>query len=211
MRTEKRLALAVIVCTSSVLAAGAGDREADHEALRALRAKVAKAIVARDQDALAACLCEQFCFTSVDQTLLTSKDEIAAHFERMFGRDDSPLVSMTTQPEASILTRFLSDDVGYCYGTAKDTYTLRDAREVVMDNRWTVTLVKEKREWKVAAAHVGTNFLDNPVLDRVVSSGRKLALGALVAGLVVGVLLGRLSSRRRGGTSSDVPEAADAQ
>lgn len=176
----------------------AGDnREADHTALRALRTKAVEAINSQDSRALAACCTKEFAFTAIDQTLVTNEAQFNALFDRMFRAKDAPIASLKTEPEAEILTRFIDANTGICYGTTKDTYTMKDGRIVVMNARWTATVTKEDGEWKVAAAHVGTDFLNNPVLTLAVSFWKKLALGAGVISLVVGILLGRALFARK--------------
>jgi ketosteroid isomerase-like protein len=173
------------------------NREADHAALRALRAKAVEAIDNQDSHALAACCTKEFAFTAIDQTLITSEAQFNALFDRMFRGKDAPIASLKTEPEADILTRFIDANTGICYGSTKDTYTMKDGRVVVMNARWTATVTKENGEWKVAAAHVGTDFLNNPVLTLAVSFWKKLALGAGIISLVVGILLGRVLFARK--------------
>lgn len=143
----------------------AGSRKADHEALRALKTKVVAAINAQDLDALASCFTHTFAFTGADQTLVTTPSELKAYYQRIFTQTDSPVTAIQTEAEAGALTCFIDANAGYCYGTSTDTYTLRGGRKVCMENRWTATVVKSDGGWKVATAHVGVNFLDNPVLD----------------------------------------------
>ncbi len=156
--------------------AQAAAREADHEALRALRKKVVTAISGQDLNALKTCFAKEFVFTTVDQTPITSQTDLVAYYERMFQAPDAPLSGMETDADAEILTRFTGPNTGYCYGTAKDTYTLRrNGRRIQIPSRWTCTMVKEEGMWKIAAAHAGVNFLDNPVVEaRSMSLWRKL-------------------------------------
>jgi len=193
--------VSLVVASLVGLAAGTDaaeeNREADHTALRALRAKAVEAINNQDSHALAACCTKEFAFTAIDQTLVTSEAQFNALFDRMFRAKDAPIASLKTEPEAEILTRFIDANTGICYGKTKDTYAMKDGRTVVMNARWTATVTKENGEWKVAAAHVGTDFLNNPVLTLAVSFGKKLALGTGVIGLVVGILLGRVLFARQ--------------
>jgi hypothetical protein len=65
-----------------------------------------------------------------------------------------------------------------------------------MNVRWSATVVKENGEWKVAIAHVGTDFLNNPVLDRVTSFWKKDVCIACPAGIAAGVIIGWMFGRR---------------
>ncbi len=198
------IALAILVCAGSGLTtcAADGSREADHVALRALRDKVAAAIDKQDIKLLGPCFAKQFAFTAVDQTVLTNETQVQEFFDRMFRSSDAPIASLKTDPKADILTRFVDANTGICYGSSKDTYTLKSGKVVEMKVRWSATVVKEDGEWKVALAHVGTDFLNNPILDGVKGFARNLGIGAGISGLVVGLVIGRLVGRNRRGRSA---------
>lgn len=163
---------AVALCVAQ-----AQDREADHQALRGLMARTARAIESRDMKALMGCFAKDFVFTSIDQTVMTNETQLLAFNERIFTGKDAPLAKMKMEPEADVLTRFVSGNVGYCFGRSKETYTLKDGHVFVMINRWTATVLKENGEWKIAAVHTGVNFMDNPILTaRSMSFWRKLGV-----------------------------------
>jgi len=154
----------LVAATGPVAGAADDGHAADHEALRALRAKVVNAINGRDVDALVTCFAPEFVFTAVDQTVLTDRAGVEAYLNRWFKDAASPLKSLTTIPTADILSRFTDPNSAYCYGSTKDVYTLKDGRKVTVPGRWTALVVRQDGAWKVAAAHVGVNFLDNPVM-----------------------------------------------
>ncbi len=179
--------------------------EADHAALRALRDRVTAAIDKQDVKALASCFAKEFAFIAVTQTVLTNEAQVQEFFDRMFRSRDALLTSLRTEPKADILTRFLDANTGVCYGSSKDTYTMRSGKVVEMNVRWSATVVKENGEWKVALAHVGTDFLDNPVLEGVKAFARNLGLGAGVGGLVVGLVIGGLIGRSKRARTASPP------
>jgi ketosteroid isomerase-like protein len=181
---------------SNTVAFAADDtREADHVALRALRDKVATAISKQDIKGLASCFAKDFAFTAVNQTVLTNEAQMQEFFDRMFRSSDALVTSLKTEPKADILTRFVDANTGVCYGSSIDTYTMKSGQEVEMNVRWSATVVKENGEWKVALAHVGTDFLNNPVLDGAKALVKKIGVGAglggRVAGGIIGVMIGR--------------------
>ncbi len=191
------MTLGILLCVGGSITASAVDaaREADHAALRALRDRVTAAIEKQDTKALASCFAKEFAFTAVTQTILTNEAQMQEFFNRMFRSSDALLASLKTEPKADILTRFIDANTGVCYGSSKDTYTLKSGQVVEMNVRWSATVVKENGDWKVALAHVGTDFLDNPVLQGVKSFARNLGVGAGAGGLVVGLLVGLLVGR----------------
>jgi len=177
-------------------------READHVALRALRDKVVTAIDKQDIKALASCFAKEFAFTAVNQTVVTNEAQMQEFFDRMFRSSEALVSSLKTEPKADILTRFVDANTGVCFGSSKDTYTMKLGKVVEMKVRWSATVVKENGEWKVALAHVGADFLDNPVLDGVKAFAKTASFGAGAGGLVVGLVVGLLIRRRKRASST---------
>ena len=168
--------VAVATLTAACLAQ-APDREADHEALRQVMKKATAAINAQDVAALTACLAKDFVFVTIDQTVITNQQGIAAYYDRMLKGKDAPLAALKIKPEADVLTRFVDTNAGYCYGSSVDAYTLKDKRVFTLDVRWSALVVKEDGQWKAAAIHTGVDLLDNPVLTvRSMSFWRKLGV-----------------------------------
>ncbi len=140
------------------------ENTAEHTALRALRDKVETSLNAGDMQALRSCLAKDFTFVTSEQNVLTNLAGVVAYWDGMFKNEKSPVTAMTSTFTPDILTTFMSPTLGYCRGTSRDVYTLRNKRKVAVQNRWTTLLIKEEGAWKISAAHVGINFLDNPVL-----------------------------------------------
>lgn len=159
----------IISCIVSMLclarqSVGAEAHATDHTALRALRDKVETSINAGDMEALRSCLAKEFTFVTSEQTVLTNLPAVVAYWDGMFKNEKSPVTSMTSTFTADIPTTFMAPDIGYCRGTSRDVYTLRNKRKVAVQSTWSTVLIKEDGAWKISAAHIGINFLDNPVL-----------------------------------------------
>jgi len=196
MKTILLLLTLSIIPLLSTAQEKSGDREQDHEALRSLKTEALAAINAQDIDKLASLFTEDFAFTGSDQTTVTGKDEIIAHYNSLLIDEGAPLKDMKTTAEASILTRFIDEKSGYVYGTGEDTYTLANGTSIPVKNSWTALVVKEDGQWKIAAAHVGINFYDNPVVKKLAGYTTKLAVGTGIVGLVIGFFLGRRGKKR---------------
>jgi ketosteroid isomerase-like protein len=144
----------------------APDIEANHQALRELRKNVVDAVNGQDIDKLISFFSKTFVFTTVTQEVLTTDKAAKDFYYRMLGSDDSPVKTLTVDPEADILTYFLSDDIGYCYGISKDSYTLRrNGRIIEIQSRWTAVVIKEDNQWKISVVHLGVDFVNNPILE----------------------------------------------
>ena len=168
----------------SLIFAGIGfaedtSREADHQALRALKSGVTEAINKQDMEKLTAFFSKDFVFTTITQEALTSPKALKDYYTRMMLNPESPVKSITVAPEADILTCFIGDSAGYCYGTSEDAYTLRkNGRVICMKSRWTALVVKEEGGWKIKVVHIGADVLNNPILDAAsMSLWKKMALG----------------------------------
>ncbi|HPM85158.1 MAG TPA: hypothetical protein PLF81_30860 [Candidatus Anammoximicrobium sp.] len=70
--------------------------------------------------------------------------------------------------------------------------------EPLIPTRWTAVVAKEDDgKWRIRSMHIGTNFLDNPLLNTVQNSVKQSATGAGVIGVLVGLALGFVIGRRR--------------
>jgi hypothetical protein len=194
------LAIAAVVAgllTGSPLPADA-QREQDHDQLRALARTVKEAVNANRLDDLLPLLAKGFSITMVDQTLVTQPGQIKEYFRRYFEAPDAVLKSVRIEPEADVLTEFLDESTGVNRGSSTDTYTLRNGRQVVFRTRWSGTFRKYDDQWKIVNLHVGTNFLDNPLLQAAEATRYLWGAGGLLLGVVAGGLGGWWLTRRRG-------------
>lgn len=189
--------LAFTLFVGTGLRASETDHAADHAALRSLKDKVATAINQQDMKALSSCFAKTFTFTTLDQKVATSPEQVQAQFEELFRGPGALITSLKTVPEADRLTRFLDNHTGIVEGSSRETYVLKGGKSIDLTVRWTATVVKEADGWKVAAAHVGLDPLENPLLAGANAFWKKVCLGGLLAGLLVGVMLGRYSRRPR--------------
>ena len=147
------------------MATAASHRQDDHEALRSLSNKVEAAVNAGALDMLGTLLAEEFTIIMPDQERITDRVALVAYWDEMFNREDSPVRDMRTEIRAEKLTHFIGANAGYSYGTNRDIYTLENKRTIAIESTWSAILVKEDGHWKIKLAHVGVDFLDNPVLE----------------------------------------------
>jgi ketosteroid isomerase-like protein len=98
------------------------------------------------------------------------------------------------EPEPAELTVLYGGDAGISYGTSVGKYSIL-GMTFELKNHWSATLTKEDGKWRIANYHVSANVLDNPVLNAAKNSLYWVGGIAVVVGLLVGFLLGRLSKR----------------
>jgi hypothetical protein len=109
---------------------------------------------------------------------------------------DRVVRNLTAKFEVDELTR-LYGNTGVAQGSSTDHYVLTDGTDIVVHGRWTCTLVKEGDQWLIAAFHYSTNVFDNPVLDKVKSAAMTFGGIAAVGMLLVGLVIGRFTARRK--------------
>ena len=178
------LFLALIVSPNLLAATETDSRSADHEALRDMRKTIVQAVNTDNLELLTPVLHENVSITMVDQTVITSPQALKDYFHKMFKAEGSILKSVKVEPKPDIETLFVSDQVGINRGASADTYTLKSGRVVVLNTRWSSTVVKEGDGWKLLTLHVGVNLLDNPIL----AGTEQLKYWWAAAGLIVGLL-----------------------
>jgi ketosteroid isomerase-like protein len=185
-----------IMLAALVIGAQAQDRQKDHDELRATLKTVTEAMNSRNIDALAPLFNDKFSITTVDQQVFTNMNDLKKYFDGLFTGDKPLLKSVTFNPEADALTEFVGEDTGFVHGVSKDTYAFADGDTREMTSRWTATLHRDNGKWKIIAAHIGANLVDNPVLTALKGWLYKVGAGAGVAGLLVGFVIGRLTRRK---------------
>lgn len=172
----------------------AGERDADHEALRGIMKTSSEALNSGDFDKLAPVLSSNnLTVVTVDNQKFKNLADFKAYWEKTFNGPTSVLKSVKVEPTADAASVFIGDNVGVADGTSKETYTFRDGDVRDMTTRWTAVLEKEESGWKISQIHFSANILDNPVLSAAkraaggnifLPAGIGFALGALIFGLL---------------------------
>jgi len=179
----------------------AASEEPDHEIhqeLRAILATVENAINSGNYDAMLPVLSENVRATTITQEVISSRAEASAYFKKWFGPGGF-LKKLDMHFTADALTELSADKTwGLVRGSGIENYTLSDGRKYAMKTRWTAVVVKEgDGKWRLRAIHIGTNFLDNPILDEAKRTAKHYTAAGTAAGLLVGLFLGFLFGRRK--------------
>lgn len=190
------VALLFAFLPSAVLAQQPTADAATHDALRVLKQEMEDALNAQDIDRLLSHLHPDVSFTTMNNDVRVGKESIRAYYDEMMRGPNRVVDRIRAKFEVDDLTR-LYGDTGIARGSSRDHYVLTDGTDIVIDGRWTCTLVREGDRWRIAAFHYSTNVFDNPLLTRVkhlaLAGATVIGLGALVAGAAIGRRLRRRS------------------
>lgn len=186
-------AIFLLIIGSAVFAAEEPDH-AIHQELRELLHGIENAINSEKYAELAPYFHEKLRVTTINQEVITSRPEISAYFNKWFGPSGYlKKLHLSLNPDA--LTELYGDKAfGIVRGSGVEKYILADGRHFDMQTRWTATVIKDvDGKWRILALHIGTNFLDNPILTKAEASliyfaGGGLAAGALLSGLIFFVI-----------------------
>ncbi len=202
MKARTIIVVAFVVFTPVLVGAQetkAQDDEVTHNELRALRDKVAAAIKPWRLDELDETLQyfhENIVFTPMNAEVCRGHDQLRAYFNRMLSGPDRVVESVSLDFTVDALTVLYGDDTGVAYGSSNEQYKLTSGLEFAVQNKWTSTLVKENGVWLIASLHAGANMFDNPLLNSVQASLYSVGGVAAVIGLILGMILTRVFTRK---------------
>jgi hypothetical protein len=186
-----------MLASSTALPAEETDH-AIHEELRTVLQGMQQAINAKKYSELEPYFHENLRVTTINQEVISERSEITDYFERWFG-SGGYLKTLEITLTADDTTELYGDKTfGIVRGTGNEKYVLSDGRAFDMSTRWTATVIKDTDEqWRILSLHIGTNFLDNPILSVAESALKTFTAGGALAGLVLGWLVCFLYMRRK--------------
>lgn len=184
------LALVLSLMLSAPTFADTLETQADHDALRKLKAEATAAVNNRDYAAMQRLLHQPFTATLITQDNFTDFGKLKDYFESLYTRDTLRMKKVSIAADADELSQIYQGTFALTKGSTKEHYELTDGRSFDMNGRWTAVSLKEKGEWKLLAVHTGTNFLDNPVLNAIEKSVMWFGVGGAMFGLIVGFVFG---------------------
>lgn len=169
---------------------------ATHDALRQLKATMEKALNERDLDTIVANVDPNVVFTTMNGDVCRGPEQIRAYFAKMLTAPGHIVKDVKVSFDVDALTTLYGGDTGVALGSSKDHYELTNGDTFDIQGRWTCTMVRNGDRWVIAAFHYSANVFENPILDRYRKAIWTVGIAAAVAGLVLGLLLGRLFKKR---------------
>jgi len=191
------VALMLAVAATGASAQGT-EHAADHDALRKLKTELEQAVSKRDFEAAKNLFHQPFMATVITQDSFTDLGTMKNYFDGLFTRDVLRMKEVSIKAEADDLSSIYTGTFAMTRGSTLERYELADGRAFDMKGRWTAVSIKgSDGSWKVLGIHMGTNFLDNPVLNAVERSVLWFGAGGAGLGLLVGFACGWFYWRRR--------------
>jgi hypothetical protein len=124
------------------------------------------------------------------------KEELRAFIERMIVGPQSVVSAVDGAPLAE--GRKIHENQIISYGRMNDTFTLRaTGQKLPFDSRFSALIVRENGRLLLSGLHLSVNAFNNPVLSAQLRVFKMGALGASLAALLGGFLLGRWFGRKR--------------
>jgi ketosteroid isomerase-like protein len=160
-RLSLALVLSILLAPPSF--ASTQENQADHDALRKLKADAVTAVNTRDYAAMQKFMHQPFMATLVTQDSFTDSGKLKDYFESLYTRDSLRMKEVSIAAEADELSQIYQGTFAVNKGSTKEHYVLADGRSFDLDGRWTAVSIKDNGEWKLLAVHTG----DNPILLRL--------------------------------------------
>lgn len=196
----KRILLVIAMIGVALSAQADEPDHAIHEELRGVLKLLESAINSGDFDKMLPVISKQVRATPVNQEFLVSPAEVSAYFKKWFG-PGGYLKKLEIKLEADALTELSPDKSwGIVRGKGIEKYILSDGRHYELQTRWTATMVKEEDgRWRIRAIHIGTDFLNNPILAEAEGAISKVGIAGALGGLVIGGFAGWFIRRKKKG------------
>lgn len=192
----KKIIAALLILISFNILAEEQDKAIHNELRQALKT-VTEAINTGDYEKMLPVLSKDIRATPVTEEFVSGREAMVPYMHSWFGPDKF-LKKLTIQFMPDQLTEISPDKTwGISYGNGLEQYTLSDGRVYDIKTRWTATVVLEDGAWKIRTMHIGTDFLNNPILNKATAAINKMLIAGLAGGLIVGLLLGFFIFRKK--------------
>lgn len=172
-------------------------QEAVHKELRALRDGIIASFNKKDVDGLLKFVHPKAVVTWQDASVCRGHQQIRDYYQKMMTGEKRVVESVSATAEVDELTTLHGENNGVAVGSVDQHFVLTDGMDFHLPNRWTADIVKEGDRWLIASLHVSANLFNNPIQTIAVKkTALWVGIPCAVLGIVVGLLGGRLMSRR---------------
>lgn len=169
----------------------AQDAETTQAAIHALRETLTEAINKADWDAMAACLHPDVVITYQNAEVARGRADVKAYQQKMTTGPEAILASFRAAVKQDALTILPGGTAALATGSSVETYDMVHGSDLILNGRWTATVVKADGQWLVAALHCSADLFKNPIVAATKKAGTTASIGSIIIGLIAGWFIGR--------------------
>ena len=166
-----------------------------HNELRAVRDGLLAGMNKGDIEAQLAYLHTNVVVTWHNAEVSRGHEGVRKYLDRMLKGSNKVVEKFSADVTVDELSILYGGDTAIAFGSAQEHFTLAGGRQFDFTGRWSATLVKEGGKWLIANLHTSDNIFDNPLLNAAKRMLVWAGIGAGIAGLLIGWLLGRRGRR----------------
>lgn len=166
-----------------------------HNELRAVRDGLLAGMKKGDIEAQLAYLHTNVVVTWHNAEVSRGHEGVRKYLDRMLKGSNKVVEKFSADVTVDELSILYGGDTAIAFGSAQEHFTLAGGRQFDFTGRWSATLVKEGGKWLIANLHTSDNIFDNPLLNAAKRMLVWAGIGAGIAGLLIGWLLGRRGRR----------------
>lgn len=166
-----------------------------HNELRAVRDGLLAGMNKGDIEAQLAYLHTNVVVTWHNAEASRGHEGVRKYLDRMLKGSNKVVEKFSADVTVDELSILYGGDTAIAFGSAQEHFTLAGGRQFDFTGRWSATLVKEGGKWLIANLHTSDNIFDNPLLNAAKRMLVWAGIGAGIAGLLIGWLLGRRGRR----------------
>ncbi len=124
------------------------------------------------------------------------REGVREYYNRMMKGDRPVVREVSAKPEIS--GRHVYGDWAVSWGKMNDVFRLTEGSDFALDSSFTATIARRGEVWQVTAFHASVDAFENPVLTTAMKKvGRMVGLVATLAGVVLGLALAKIFSRKK--------------
>ena len=166
-----------------------------HSELRAVRDGLLAGMNSGDVEAQLPFLHPNVVVTWHNAAVSRGRDGVRRYLDGMLKGPTKVVEKFGAEVNVDELSILHGGDTAIAFGSAIEHFTLTGGKQFDFTGRWSATLVKDDGKWLVASLHTSDNIFDNPLLNAAKKALPWIGCGGLLAGVVVGWLLGRRGRR----------------
>ena len=182
---------------SKVILAMENNRPQEQEELKSLRSAIIDSVNNNKFEDLIPYLHKNFVITMIDQKTLKNVSQFKEYFKNLLHSKNAILAKIIINPKGDGPPVFFGEKVAFNTGSSSDTYITKSGHEVVIDTRWTSTLLKENGKWKLFRLHAGGDILDNPLINAAKENLYIFGGVGIAIGFIVGFFIAKVGGSRK--------------